>query len=259
MLRKQTVAAAVVVGLASAVPFAGVSAETDRFFRVDEDILDRDLELTSGEEAGEIEDLVVDRDGRVRFALVERGGVLNIGEKHAGVPWESIQANEEGEWTVSVSEAQLKDIPRYDRGRSTDWTDSKVVSEIAAFFGAEAEEIPGPPLRMEDELLDRDLSLAGGEKLGEVEEVIIDQEGRVRYVVIEHEGALDLQQEVVVLPWEALQASPEGLMVNLDKGVLGSAPVFDDEDDIDWNDRAVVSEIATFWEGRTESPAKQGQ
>ena len=248
MLKRNNISTAVVLAVAAALPTgAALAAGSAKYLQVDDDILDHELELASGEEVGEIEDLVIDRDGTVRYVLLERGGFLDIGDQNVAVPWKSIQLSSGNDWTISMSEAELQNVPRYDRDRNVDWTDSEIVGEIAAFFGAEAEQIPGPPLRVEDDLLDRDLKLASGEDLGEVEEVVVDRDGHARYVVIEPDG-LDLDQEVIVLPWKALQNTGEGLVVNLGKDDFRSVPGFDDADEIDWDDERLVSDIASFWE-----------
>lgn len=244
-----------VLALACAVPLGAAQAAPPQYIRADDDILDHDLEVATGEDVGEIEDLVVDRDGRVRFVLVERGGFLDLGDEHVAVPWDSVQFGDD--LVIAMDETRLQDVPRFARDREVDWTDSEVVSEIAAFFGAEAEQIPGPPLRLEDELLDHDLILASGEVLGEVEEVVLDRDGRLRYLVVEHEGFLDIPQEVIVVPWEALQRTDTGMIVNLTREQFRGAPAFDDDDEIAWNDEAVMSEIASFYERQIERPVEE--
>jgi acetyl esterase/lipase len=72
-------------------------------------------------DAGEIENLLVDRGGQVRAAVVEWGGFLGIGERRTVVPMEQIQLGAEGERArLNLTREQLEALPRYDRDRVAD-------------------------------------------------------------------------------------------------------------------------------------------
>ncbi len=73
-----------------------------------------------GRIAGEIDNLVVDRDGRVRGAVVEWGGFLGIGERRAIVPMEGIQFGADGRGRLGLTREQLEALPRYERDRLND-------------------------------------------------------------------------------------------------------------------------------------------
>jgi sporulation protein YlmC with PRC-barrel domain len=56
-----------------------------------EQLFDQEVYGANGEEAGEIEDLVLGPDGKLQAAIVESGGFLDIGDTHYRVPWEDVQ------------------------------------------------------------------------------------------------------------------------------------------------------------------------
>src|ERR1051326_3240204 len=56
------------------------------------DIKDVDLKGDGDKTIGEIDGMILDAaTGRVRYAMIAKGGVLEIGEKQHLVPWESIR------------------------------------------------------------------------------------------------------------------------------------------------------------------------
>ena len=67
-----------------------------------------------GEEVGEIEDLVLDRN-QIAYAVVSVGGFLGLGEKTVAVPLDDLQLGEgETYLMTSASQEQLEQMPEYD-------------------------------------------------------------------------------------------------------------------------------------------------
>jgi sporulation protein YlmC with PRC-barrel domain len=97
---------AAVAGAAMGVPLARVS-----------ELVGKNVLGADGQDAGEIRNLLIDRAGNVRGAVVEWGGFLGIGERQAVVPIERIQlatgTNERAR--LSMTREQLEALPRYDR------------------------------------------------------------------------------------------------------------------------------------------------
>ncbi len=56
-----------------------------------EQLFDREVYGEIGDEAGEVEDLIVGPDGDLKAVIVEAGGFLDIGDTHCRVPWEDVQ------------------------------------------------------------------------------------------------------------------------------------------------------------------------
>ena len=77
----------------------------------------------NGREAGEIENLLIDRGGQVRGAVVEWGGFLGIGERRAVVPISQIQfgAGNNDRARLEMTREQLEQLPRYERDRLAEY------------------------------------------------------------------------------------------------------------------------------------------
>ena len=83
-------------------------------------LLDYDFENMDGEVSGDLEDLLIDLStGRVLFASIEYGGVLDLGDKDIVVPMNAFTIGEEGELVLNIPEASLESYP--DVGN--DWPD----------------------------------------------------------------------------------------------------------------------------------------
>ncbi len=79
-----------------------------------------------------------------------------------------------------------------------------------------------------------------GEKLGNVEDVMIDKvSGRIAYAVLSFGGFLGIGGRHHPLPWGTLKYDPAlgGYVVGLDRRVLEGAPGYDDAESVAWDDR----------------------
>ena len=71
-----------------------------------------------------------------------------------------------------------------------------------------------------------------GEKLGKIDDLLIDQGGAVKYAILSHGGLLGIGDKLIPIPWKALKLGKEKstLVVNVNKGALEKAPNFDPND-----------------------------
>jgi predicted O-methyltransferase YrrM len=95
-----TVARAAEESQASAVPFKL------------ESVLGRDVASAPDGDAGRIIDLLVDRDGTVRAAVVEFGGFLGIGTRKIAIEWSAFRFAGRS-IAVDVSREQIRGAPDY--------------------------------------------------------------------------------------------------------------------------------------------------
>lgn len=55
------------------------------------ELLDAEAKGKSGETVGEIEDLIIGKDGEIKAAVIEGGGFMDIGDTHARIPWDKVE------------------------------------------------------------------------------------------------------------------------------------------------------------------------
>jgi len=80
-----------------------------------ESILGRDVVTTSDGDGGRIIDLLVDRDGSVRAAVVEFGGFLGIGTRKVAIEWQAFRFSGSA-ILVDVTREQVRSAPEYKLG-----------------------------------------------------------------------------------------------------------------------------------------------
>ena len=86
----------------------------------------------------------------------------------------------------------------------------------------------------------------GGEKLGHLEEIVIDLEGgRVAYAVLASGGFLGLGDRYFAIPWDLIEVDTVNheVVVDLDKEDLENAPGFDRDSWPQTHDRAWMVDV----------------
>jgi sporulation protein YlmC with PRC-barrel domain len=116
-------AVAVALGLSSAM--TAIAADKDRpAWKADAASLDSKhligmkVHTPDGKDAGEIDQLIVDRnDGKITHAVVGLGGVAGVGEEKVVVPWRQLRLTHDGKKATDViatiDRAALDRAPRY--------------------------------------------------------------------------------------------------------------------------------------------------
>jgi sporulation protein YlmC with PRC-barrel domain len=103
-------------------------------------------------------------------------------------------------------------------------------------------------------LIGADVENPQGENLGDIKDVVIDQDGRVTYVVLAFGGFLGLGEKYYAIPWAAL--TPEAgqkpgdrnrYILNVDKERLKNAPGFDRNNWPDMADRTWGEQIYAYY------------
>lgn len=84
-----------------------------------ESILGKKIRSSRGEDMGRIVDLIVDKSGRIRAAIIDFGGFLGVGTRQIAVDWNSLRFPTDPKsdaLTVDLTRDQLKGAPAYKPG-----------------------------------------------------------------------------------------------------------------------------------------------
>jgi len=81
-----------------------------------EQIIGRDVYGPTGDEIGEVNDLLMDpRSGEIREVIIAYGGFLGLGERLVSVPWSEVQFSADGESIIApMTEDQLESAQAWD-------------------------------------------------------------------------------------------------------------------------------------------------
>lgn len=74
---------------------------------------DAHVVTAEGEKIGEIEEILVDTDGKPAGFLIDLGGVLNLGDADVSVPLDALHWNGK-EYVSKMTEEQLKNLKPWD-------------------------------------------------------------------------------------------------------------------------------------------------
>lgn len=89
-----------------------------------------------------------------------------------------------------------------------------------------------------------------GDKLGELEEIVIDLDtGRVNYAVLSSGGFLGMGDKLFAIPWDLLTVDTENheIVLDLSKEALENAPGFDKDNWPDVHDRSWVRDVYRYY------------
>ena len=80
-------------------------------------ILGRDVRSPANEDMGRIVDVIVDREGTVRAAVIDFGGFLGVGSRKIVVDWNALHfggvANKSDSITLELTKEQVTAAPEY--------------------------------------------------------------------------------------------------------------------------------------------------
>lgn len=80
-------------------------------------VLGRDVLSAANEDMGHIVDVIVDRSGHVRAAVIDFGGFLGVGSRKIAVDWNALRfgkiVNKKDSITLELTKAQVAAAPEY--------------------------------------------------------------------------------------------------------------------------------------------------
>jgi hypothetical protein len=86
-----------------------------------EGVLGRDVRSAADEDMGRIVDVLVDRTGQVRAAIIDFGGFLGVGSRKIAVDWNALHFPEPGKpgqrITLELNRDQVNTAPEYKDGK----------------------------------------------------------------------------------------------------------------------------------------------
>jgi sporulation protein YlmC with PRC-barrel domain len=82
-------------------------------------VLGRQVRSITGEDMGRVVNVVVDRSGQVRAAIIDFGGFLGIGNRKIAIDWNALHhfaTPEDDRITLDLTRDQVKAAPEYKDG-----------------------------------------------------------------------------------------------------------------------------------------------
>lgn len=100
-----------------------------------------------------------------------------------------------------------------------------------------------------DEVVGTDVRNVDGNWLGEVDDLVLDDEG-ITFALLARDGFLGIGQEVVPVPWDMLSVTPDLLtfVVDVPEGVVEDAPAFESAAMLEAAEEDWRQTVRTYWE-----------
>ena len=90
---------------------------------------------SDGKKLGKIRDLVIGPKGDVRYAVLDFGGFLGIGDKYFAVPWDALQRTENGKKiALDTTKRDLKKAPGFNKKHWPDFANRQEEEVIYEFY-----------------------------------------------------------------------------------------------------------------------------
>ena len=215
-------------------------------------LMGKSIRNAQGQDLGQLDDMVVDiTKNRIHYAIVERGGILGIGEKAIAVPISQFRIGaREGDLVLNMTEQQLKDSPGLER--DVEWNDPRTWDNIGQYYhrtlGMPATGTDGRFQRASD-VLGMDVLDRTGDEVGEIEDLVVNlSNGSIHYAVLEFDRAWNPNDKLVALPMSSLRPEARGndLTINMTREQLANAPSFDTRQWPNMADSNFRNRVATF-------------
>jgi sporulation protein YlmC with PRC-barrel domain len=162
----------------------------------------------AGDTIGDINDLLVDKSSKVGIVVIGVGGFLGMGERHAAFKYDALQLTRGTDNNpvvrVSTTKDQIKAMP--------EWQWNPANGELRT-----------------NKLMGANVSNTAGETIGNINDVLIDKDGKLAAVVIGVGGFLGMGERHAAVPFSSLDVTRDAnndplVRVNLTKDQLKTAP-----------------------------------
>lgn len=227
----------------TSVPETGLDTETFGVTGIDNQyvrassLLDYNFENKDGEVSGDLEDLLIDLStGRVLFASIEYGGILDLGDKDIVVPLRAFTVGPDGELILNIDETALEsypdvgndwpnlDDPTWDDAVATFWNDTGINS------GLNFEE-PSTSVAWASELMGSNVADLGA-GAGSVLDILVNLgTGNASYLIVDYGEGLDTDPYIIPISAFDLANWRDGFVYRADftPDILENAPRFDQD------------------------------
>jgi sporulation protein YlmC with PRC-barrel domain len=200
-------------------------------------LIGRNVVNTNGDTVGEIDSVVIDQSGKVRYVIVGVGGFLGIGKKEAALAWDDLTISENGEKvTTTATKDQLAALPEYKSPESvkpgTVYSYDEAVKSNPS-LGSPEQMAPAAGVVgiKASKLVGATVKNAKGESIGEIHEVVLSSDGKAEGLVIDVGGFLGINEKPVMVKWSdvTIQSDSNGSVVvatSMDKSQLEQLPEY---------------------------------
>lgn len=222
------------------------------------DLVGKPVDSTT-EPCGKVGDLMVDTEsGRIVYGIVNVGGGDNV-----AVPFTAMMLPDDAaKFRIDAPRDQIK-LRAYDKSHQPDFNDRSWAGETYKHFHQEAywegrtggnnvhvAYRYGTRWQKATDLMGKEVKNPGGEKLGRIEDLVIDPDaGRIIYAVLSYGGILGVGDKLFAIPMSslALSADYKNFVLSVEKERLRNATGFDKKQWPNMADQRWATETSQYY------------
>jgi sporulation protein YlmC with PRC-barrel domain len=171
---------------------------------------------------GRLDDLALDtQERKIAYAVVTRGGMWGIGGEQVALPWNDVQADHDAR-VVRLDEQRIQQARRLETGQTWPAT----IGDTPVGTAGTAPEHRVLPM---SNVIGMDVHNRQGERLGRIDDVVLNRDGSLNYAVVAYGGFLGINDNHVAVPFDRLtfDAERQGAVLDVTRENLENAPRFD--------------------------------
>jgi sporulation protein YlmC with PRC-barrel domain len=219
-------------------------------------IIDQTVRNAQGEELGEVDDLIMSRNGKIKKVVLSVGGFLGVGDRLVAVPFKSLKIDEKDEIVYNVTKQQLENHPVLNYRREGLYGYYyQPFYQFPAYSARREYRYPPPPpygepyapfpprgkyrgefgpweweyfperIRM-SVMLNRTVLNNRGEEVGEIDDLIINRNGKVEQIILSVGVFLGIDEKLVAMPFKPLKVTDLGIVYDVTMQELKNLPGF---------------------------------
>jgi hypothetical protein len=181
-----------------------------------------------------IRDLALSPAGEVLYVVLGYGGLAGVGETDTAAPLDALEIRHasDGKWAahLDMTADDLKKAPTIQSANYRELTDPQWIARVDQFFRPRAEKArpgeatgpaPQPPrgaverVLLASKIRSSQFKNPQNEDLGKIEDLLLDQQNRVAFLIVGAGGVLSIGEHYIPVPWSNL-----GLSTNLENAAV---------------------------------------
>jgi sporulation protein YlmC with PRC-barrel domain len=219
--------------LALADKDAALTKLSAEHFKVDR-LVGTDIKNRDGNDIGTVDDVVLDRNGRVAAIIVRTGGLMGVGASTVALSWDQVDVSrdqddpEKYRLRVAMTQQQLENLPEFDddaprtaqareqreQPRQAQQRQDREQPRQAQQREEQREvhrqartQLGAEQLKL-DRIVGMDIKNEAGDTIGTIDDLVLERDGRIASAIVSTGGALlGIGAKTVVVPWNRLDLS----------------------------------------------------
>jgi sporulation protein YlmC with PRC-barrel domain len=227
-------------------------------------IIDQTVKNDQGEVLGEVDDLIMSRNGKIKKVILSVGGYLGVGYRLVAVDFKSLRISKRGDIIHNITKQQLEKYPEFNYRNeglygnyfppyptySYPYNPGYYYPENPTYppyppyppYGKPYSRFPEKtkkgkhfypwtweyfPERLQvSALLNRAVWNDEGDTVGDLDDLIISLRGKVEKIILSVGGFFGIQAKLVALPFKPLKITDMGTVYNVTEQELKNLPEF---------------------------------